>query len=42
MSQIVGRFAEIMAGVRRSAAHLEMRDYYGVEDEMKHFAAISL
>ena len=39
MSQSVGRFAEIMAGVRHSAVHLEMRDYYGVEDEMKHFAA---
>ena len=39
MSQSVGRFAEIMAGVGRSAAHLEMRDFYGVEDEMEHFAA---
>jgi hypothetical protein len=39
MSQSVGRFAEIMAGVRDGAAHLEMRDFYGVEDEMEHFAA---
>jgi hypothetical protein len=39
MSQSVGRFAEIMADVRHSAAHLEMRDFYGVENEMEHYAA---
>jgi hypothetical protein len=39
MSQSVGRFAEIMAQVRHSAAHLEMRDCYGVEEETEHFAA---
>jgi hypothetical protein len=39
MSQSVGRFAEIMAEVRHSAWHLELRDFYAVEDERKHFAA---
>ena len=39
MPQSVGRFAEIMAGVRHSAAHLEMRDHYGVQDETEHYAA---
>jgi len=39
MSQSVGRFAEIMAEVRHFAWHLELRDFYGVEDEVEHFAA---
>ena len=42
MSQSVGRFAEIMAGVRRSASHLEMRDFYRVDEEAEHLAAFRL
>jgi hypothetical protein len=39
MSQSVESFAEIMAGVRRSAVHLELRDSYGVPNETDNFAA---
>ncbi|MFD7893409.1 DUF6879 family protein [Streptomyces sp. NPDC059743] len=39
MSQSVESFAEIMAGVQRSAVHLELRDSYGVDNEADNFAA---
>ncbi|MFF3749624.1 DUF6879 family protein [Streptomyces sp. NPDC002018] len=39
MSQSVESFAEIMAGVQRSALHLELRDSYGVDNEADNFAA---
>lgn len=39
MSQSVERFAEILAGVHRSAVHLELRDSYGVDNEADNFAA---
>ncbi|MFE4170607.1 DUF6879 family protein [Streptomyces sp. NPDC056909] len=39
MSQSVESFAEIMAEVRRSAVHLELRDSYGVDNEADNFAA---
>ena len=38
MSQSVESFAEIMAGVRHSAVHLELRDSYGVPSETDNFA----
>ncbi len=39
MSQSVESFAEIMADVRHSAVHLELRDSYGVPNETDNFAA---
>ncbi|MFE3586480.1 DUF6879 family protein [Streptomyces niveus] len=39
MSQSVESFAEILAGVHRSAVHLELRDSYGVNNEADNFAA---
>ena len=33
----VPSFAELLAGARRSAVHLEMRDAYGVGDEAVEF-----
>ncbi|WP_405822883.1 hypothetical protein OG705_23730 [Streptomyces sp. NBC_00838] len=39
MSQSVESFAEILAGVHRSAVHLELRDSYGVDNEADNFAA---
>ena len=39
MSQTVPPFADLLAGCRSSAVHLETRDVYGVADEDEDFAA---
>ncbi|PKV86386.1 DUF6879 family protein [Streptomyces sp. TLI_146] len=39
MSQTLDSFAERIRSARRSAVHLEMRDVYGVENEIEEFAA---
>ncbi|GGN94370.1 hypothetical protein GCM10011579_093790 [Streptomyces albiflavescens] len=39
MPQKVPPFAELLAGCRRSAVHLEMRDVYGVAEEDEDFAS---
>jgi hypothetical protein len=39
MPSSVPTFDELMAGCRRSAVHLEMRDHYGVSDEAGDFEA---
>ncbi|MFI1865917.1 DUF6879 family protein [Streptomyces jumonjinensis] len=39
MSQSLASFAELLRSARTSAVHLEMRDAYGVENEVEEFAA---
>ncbi|MGK5529823.1 DUF6879 family protein [Streptomyces sp. URMC 129] len=39
MSQSLSSFADLLRSAERSAVHLEMRDTYGVENEIEGFAA---
>ncbi|MFI2212697.1 DUF6879 family protein [Streptomyces sp. NPDC020141] len=39
MSQSLTNFADLLRSVKESAVHLEMRDAYGVENEIEEFAA---
>lgn len=39
MSQSLTSFADLLRGAERSAVHLEMRDAYGLENEVQGFAA---